>query len=60
VLITIAINPRSSKIISKMKLFALLAISTTAAALRRPQSLHSKQAALSVRGGGLDVEQIAS
>ena len=43
-----------------MKLFALLALSTAAAALRRPQSLHSKQAALSVRGGGVDVEQIAS
>jgi len=43
-----------------MKLFALLAISNTAAALRRPQSLRSKQAALSVRGGGVDVEQIAS
>ena len=43
-----------------MKLVATLALFTTAAALRRPQSLHSKQAALSVRGGGVDVEQIAS
>ncbi len=43
-----------------MKLVATLALFTTAAALRtRGSTLHSKQA-LSVRGGGVDVEQIAS
>ena len=42
-----------------MKLFAILALSTSAAALRtRSSALHSKQA-LAVRGGGVDVEQIA-
>ena len=43
-----------------MKLVATLALFTTATALRtRSSTLHSKQA-LSVRGGGVDVEQIAS
>ena len=43
-----------------MKLVATLALFTTTAALRtRSSTLHSKQA-LSVRGGGVDVEQIAS
>ena len=43
-----------------MKLVATLALFTTAAALRTrsPQSLQKQ--ALSVRGGGVDVEQIAS
>ena len=42
-----------------MKLVATLALFTTSAALRtRGSTLHSKQA-LSVRGGGVDVEQIA-
>ena len=35
-----------------MKLVATLALFTTATALRRPQSLHSKQAALSAAANG--------
>ena len=43
-----------------INLMLTLALFTTTAALRtRGSTLHSKQA-LSVRGGGVDVEQIAS
>ena len=42
-----------------MKLIGLLTFCSSASALRTRSTLHSKQA-LSVRGGGVDVEQIAS